>query len=250
MYYKMTDNSIITIVTLNKEFVTLAKKKFKYVHNMLIQDYKPQRKTVFYVSPANSLGFMDGGIDKPLSTIMFSGVEKLVKQRFNIVGKTNKIGQKYLPIGSSVIIKPIPEDIFIPHLKERNCYLVSSPTMLMPQRVANTQNCYYATIATLYNIFINSGFRNCEVVFTSMCCGYGYMSVKKSLDQFTRACADFQNYKPSIQKPFDIIHEPNLDEQPNYYENTAFKDIKPQDIQDHNNGVSFDDIKRVDKTMG
>ena len=34
-----------------------------------------------------------------------------------------------------------------------------------------------------------------------------------------------------------------------YYKMTD-NSIKPEDIQDHNNGVSFDDIKRVDKTMG
>ena len=54
----MNDTSIITIVSLNNEYIKKAKKTFKYSYNMLIQDYKPKRKKVFYVSPANSLGFM------------------------------------------------------------------------------------------------------------------------------------------------------------------------------------------------
>ena len=89
----MTDTSIITIVSLNEDYVNLAKKVFKYSYNMLIQDYKPKRKTVFYISPANSLGFMDGGIDKPLSTIIFPGIQRTVQKDIRKYGKTNILSQ-------------------------------------------------------------------------------------------------------------------------------------------------------------
>jgi len=80
-------NSIISIVSNNKEYTTLAKTKMNHVYDKLIQDYTPQRKTVVYVSPANSLGFMDGGIDKVLSQVMFSGVETQLKELINKYGK-------------------------------------------------------------------------------------------------------------------------------------------------------------------
>lgn len=243
----MVDNSIITIVSLNKRYIKLAKKTFKYSYNMLIQDYKPKRKTVFYVSPANSLGFMDGGIDKPLSTIMFSGVEPIVKHKIKKYGKTNILTQKYLPIGSSIIVKPIKEDIFIPHMKERNCYLSVSPTMLLPQPIENTQNIYYATMATLYNILINGKHRNCEIIFTSMGCGYGYMKPEDSFNQFVKAVKEYKNYKPLIIDNKCILNEPNLNEQPKFYENTGFKKIAPEEIIEKYSGASYDD---VDKTMG
>jgi O-acetyl-ADP-ribose deacetylase (regulator of RNase III) len=44
-----------------------------------IQDYIPTKKT-YYVSPANSLCFMDGGFDYALSRIIFPNIEAEVKQ--------------------------------------------------------------------------------------------------------------------------------------------------------------------------
>ena len=243
------DTSIITIVSLNNDYINLSKKTFKYSYNMLIQDYKPKRKKVFYVSPANSLGFMDGGIDKPLSTIMFSGIEKKVKSQIKKYGKMNLLHQKYLPIGSSIIVSPSKQDIFIPHIQDKEAYLVVAPTMLLPQPVDQTQNCYYATMAALYNVFVNGGHRDCEIIFTSMCCGYGYMSVQESLKQFTKACQDFQKYKPKIINKVCILHEPTLEEQPNFYENTAFKKVQPEDIKEKYTGAAAP-MGDIAKTMG
>jgi len=46
---------------------------------MKVQDYIPTKKT-YYVSPANSLCFMDGGIDYALSRIIFPNIEMEVKK--------------------------------------------------------------------------------------------------------------------------------------------------------------------------
>lgn len=222
------DNSIITIVSLNQKYIDIAKKIFKYSYNMLIQDYKPQRKTVFYVSPANTLGFMDGGIDKPISRIILPDIEKKVKNQIQKYGKNNLIKQKYLPIGSSIIIKS--DETFLYFLKDKEPYLVVAPTMLLPQPINNTKNVYYATMTTLYNILINNNFKNCEIIFTSMGCGYGKLSEEESFKQFLQGIKDFQKYTPHIIDKSCVIHEPNLNEQLNFYENTAFKNIKSEDI--------------------
>jgi O-acetyl-ADP-ribose deacetylase (regulator of RNase III) len=48
---------------------------------MKIQYYIPKdNKKTYYVSPANSLCFMDGGIDYALSRIIFQNIEVGVKQ--------------------------------------------------------------------------------------------------------------------------------------------------------------------------
>jgi O-acetyl-ADP-ribose deacetylase (regulator of RNase III) len=223
-------NPIISVISLNQKYIDIASNIIKNSFCKKIEEYIPQRDIVFYVSPANSLGFMDGGIDKIYSEIMFPGIVKKVKQSIRKYSKQNKLGQYYLPIGSSIIIKP--KIINIPALKNKECYLVVAPTMLMPQSVNNTQNTYYATVASLYNIFKNSQFKhkNCEIIFTSMCCGYGNMQEKESFEQFIRGINEYQNYKPNIINNICILHEPNLDEQPNYYENTAFKNISYKDI--------------------
>jgi hypothetical protein len=56
-----------------------------------------------------------------------------------------------------------------------------------------------------------------------MCCGYGEMSERESLDQFIQAIIDFESYIPSETFENIVINEPNLDEQPDFQENSAFK---------------------------
>jgi len=57
--------------------------------------------------------------------------------------------------------------------------------MLLPQNVSNTKNAYYATIAVLYNIFINAkeDIEDIDIIFTSFCCGYGKMEEEVSIQQ-------------------------------------------------------------------
>ncbi len=50
-------------------------------------------------SMANSMGFMDGGIDHVLSRVMFRGVEARVKSSFALHGAVTRWGSGYLPIG-------------------------------------------------------------------------------------------------------------------------------------------------------
>ena len=53
----------IIFVSNNIKFIDIIKTQTTYEsHHIVIQDYVPKRKT-YYVSPANSLCFMDGGID-------------------------------------------------------------------------------------------------------------------------------------------------------------------------------------------
>ena len=54
---------------------------------MKIQDYVPNpNKKTYYVPPANSLCFMDGGIDYSSSRIIFPNIEIVDGDRFGSVG--------------------------------------------------------------------------------------------------------------------------------------------------------------------
>ena len=130
------------------------------------------------------------------------------------------VGKSYLPIGSSII------------LDKGNKSLVISPTMLLPQNVSNTKNAYYATIAVLYNILINrkENINDIDIIFTSFCCGYGKMEEDESINQIINGIKDYVNYKPKILNKNIIINEPNLCDQPKYYQNTEFFSIKPEEI--------------------
>jgi O-acetyl-ADP-ribose deacetylase (regulator of RNase III) len=210
-------------------FISLSESFTRKIHalgfdakQMKIQDYVPNpNKRTYYVSPANSLCFMDGGIDYALSRILFPNIETKVKNIVKQLGIVSIVGKYYLPIGSSVIMDTT-----------ENTSLIISPTMLLPQNVSNTNNAYYATMAILYNILVNreEKIENVDILFTSLCCGYGKMEEDESISQIMRGINDYKTYSPAIINKNIIIHEPNLYEQPKYYQNTEFFPIDPKEI--------------------
>jgi O-acetyl-ADP-ribose deacetylase (regulator of RNase III) len=212
----------IIFISLNENFTDKVKMLGYKALTMEIQDYVPNPKMkTFYVSPANSLCFMDGGIDYALSRMVFPGVEQEVKRRVKFLNITNILGRNYLPIGSSIIIE-----------RDNNKCLVISPTMLLPQNVSNTNNAYYCTMAALYNIVINNkeDIANVEIIFTAFCCGYGKMEEEISIRQILKGINDFTSYEPMIIDKTTICLQPNMHEQPKYYMNTEWYDINSDEI--------------------
>jgi O-acetyl-ADP-ribose deacetylase (regulator of RNase III) len=211
----------IIFISLSETYTEKIKHLGFEAKTMKIQDYSPNpNKKTFYVSPANSLCFMDGGIDYALSRIIFPNIEKEVKNIVKQLGITSIVGKTYLPIGSSIIID------------KGNKSIVISPTMLLPQNVSSTKNAYYATMAILYNILCNKKekIEDIDIIFTSFCCGYGKMDEDMSINQTLDGIRDYINYNPKIINENIIINEPNLYEQPKYYQNTEFFLIKPNEI--------------------
>ena len=211
----------IKFITLNKKFKEKMEKNGYECYNMRIEEYEIKRRT-YYISPANSLCFMDGGLDKTLSRKIFSNIEKEIKEELKKINKKNLLGRYYLPIGSSIIIE-----------REDDKLLCVSPTMLLPQNVSETNNAYYCTMAALYNILINKkeDINKVDIILTSLCCGYGKMDIDKSINQILKGIKDYKNYKPEkIINENIIINEPNLEEQPKYYQNTEFFNIDVNDI--------------------
>jgi O-acetyl-ADP-ribose deacetylase (regulator of RNase III) len=86
------------------------------------------------VSPANSFGYMDGGIDW-VYTRRFGWD---LQRRLQDLLRHEHDGE--LPVGQAVIIKTEAEDF---------PYLISAPTMRVPLDVSNTVNAYLAFRATL-----------------------------------------------------------------------------------------------------
>lgn len=86
------------------------------------------------VNPANSFGYMDGGLDAKYS--QFFGWQ--LEQRLRAILEEHHYGE--LPVGQAVIVKT--EHPEIP-------YLISAPTMRVPMRVSNTPNAFLAFKAVL-----------------------------------------------------------------------------------------------------
>jgi O-acetyl-ADP-ribose deacetylase (regulator of RNase III) len=214
----------IIFITLSETYADKIRQHGFDARVMKIQDYQPRStaRITYYVSPANSLCFMDGGIDYALSRQVFPGIEQEVKSRVRELGRETQLGRHYLPIGSSLILD-----------RPDNKSLVVAPTMLLPQAVPDTRNAYYATMAVLYNILVNRGenLADVDILMTSFCCGYGKMSEANSIQQIIDGIRDYKNYKPTRISDTVVLSEPNLDEQPKYYQNTEWMIIPPNEIQ-------------------
>ena len=211
----------IIFISLSETYIEKIKKYGFEAKTMKIQDYIPNpNKKTYYLSPANSLCFMDGGIDYALSRIIFPNIEKEVKAIVEKIGIISIVGKPYLPIGSSIIVNKGDKSLII------------SPTMLLPQNVSNTKNAYYSTMAVLYNILINKkeNLEEIDIIFTALCCGYGKMEEDVSIQQILDGLKDYINYKPKLIYKDIIINEPNLYDQPKYYQNTEFFSISPDKI--------------------
>jgi O-acetyl-ADP-ribose deacetylase (regulator of RNase III) len=86
------------------------------------------------VSPANSFGFMDGGIDLAYSEHFGWDLQ----ERLQTILRSDHDGE--LPVGQAVIVKTHHSAIK---------YLISAPTMRVPMPVADTVNAYLAFRAAL-----------------------------------------------------------------------------------------------------
>lgn len=93
------------------------------------------------VSPANSFGFMDGGIDLAYRRYFGMDLQSRVQARI----RSEFRGE--LPVGQATIV---------PTGSELVPYLVAAPTMRVPERIGDTVNVYLAFRATLLAILAHN----------------------------------------------------------------------------------------------
>lgn len=228
---------------LSKEFDLNRKINYKTITGDIYEQNHPNS---IYVSPANSLGFMDGGIDAVLSRKMFPNCEIKVKNTIKKIGIQNLLGRYYLPIGCSLII-PVKHAINGDNFT--NQYLMSAPTMLLPQDISNTKNPYYTMYAIVRHcIIFNRYFKSknytpiSQIFIPGLGTGYGKTTPKRCAELICKALKDaifdeFINTK-SINNNLSPNHwsyipeyQHILKEQPNYYQNTEFIEIPIENIK-------------------
>jgi len=213
----------IKFISLNNEWVDSIKEHFKNVP--LISAEKGDIKTIptenhCFVSPANSLGFMDGGIDLVLSREIMPGIDRKVKKRIQDLDIISSMGRPYLPIGSVISVS-----------YDVNTFLIVTPTMFLPHDVRGTQNAYWSFYAALkmWHKLCTQKNKKYNLVVTSHCCGVGKMSGKESAEQMKRAYDDFIHRKGAepVKEYEDAILFPNRDlAQPNNYDNREIKELQ------------------------
>lgn len=122
---------------------TLQNKHFSI--QFVVDDVKNIDADVF-ISPANSYGWMDGGIDK-IYCEMFPGIQQTVQNEITRYFKQHtyefnrgKLDKPYLPVGHALIVSTHRLDQF----------LICAPTMTTPMSITNnSHNVYLAMDAVL-----------------------------------------------------------------------------------------------------
>ncbi|MEM1416111.1 MAG: macro domain-containing protein [Myxococcota bacterium] len=107
------------------------------------------------VSPANSFGYMDGGVDLALRSVLGKNLEVAVQ---TAIAK-ERHGE--LPVGDALVVAT--GDARLRHL-------VVAPTMRVPSRVDETLNAYLAFRAAL---LVTRELAGEDEDFTLRCCGLG-----------------------------------------------------------------------------
>lgn len=125
------------------------------------------------LSPANSFGFMDGGID--LAYSRFFGWE--LQDRLQEILHQQHAGE--LPVGSAVIVPT--QHTGIP-------FLVSAPTMRVPGTIENTVNVYLAFRAALLAIKASNKIRS--LLSPALGTGVGGMPLQRAAQQMYAAYAE------------------------------------------------------------
>lgn len=138
------------------------------------------------VSPGNSLGFMDGGIDEVYKSV-FPYIENMVKQKIKQVGLQTAAGRDYLPMGKG----------FCVDVNHKLCRtLIFTPTMFLPQDISETRNVEEAMKAVLHEtktLRKREGKDHILVAIPLLGTGFGKMSGKQSAEQTIQAFHKFHD---------------------------------------------------------
>jgi O-acetyl-ADP-ribose deacetylase (regulator of RNase III) len=153
-----------------------------------------QRPADAMVSPANSFGIMDGGIDLAIRDQL--GLE--VERRVQAAIVENHHGE--LPVGCAEIVETGDE---------RWRYLIAAPTMRIPESVAFTINPYLAFRAILVAVENFNKAKGKQEIASLVCCGLGTGIGKVNEARCAMQMrAAYQMMKARARIPsFEMIHE-------------------------------------------
>jgi O-acetyl-ADP-ribose deacetylase (regulator of RNase III) len=146
-----------------KDLECYKKYGFKCINSLINDVHMNFEETdiLYYVSPANSYLSMNGGIDYQFEKMFL--IEKVLKSKTN-----------FLEIGKSILTK----------INEKT-FLISSPTMEIPEQIIGTNNVYLAAKST-FEIWPRDG----KLLLVPMGCGVGKMSFEESCRQILEAYRD------------------------------------------------------------
>jgi O-acetyl-ADP-ribose deacetylase (regulator of RNase III) len=120
------------------------------------------------VSPANSFGYMDGGLDLKYSEYFGWDLERKLRD----ILEKEYFGE--IPVGQAVVIETGNKNIK---------YLISAPTMRVPMNVEKTVNAYLAFKGVIQAVLAFNKSRQCQKISSILCSGLGTGEGKMSYEQ-------------------------------------------------------------------
>ena len=174
----------ITLVDLQAELCEHWQNLFWNIADVKIHHGKFQEIKEFdcLVSPANSFGLMDGGVDLPIRN--FLGM----KAQYNVQKVIQKEFYGEQPVGTSIIVYTDNEEY---------PFLAHTPTMRVPMDIAKTDNVYNAMFAMLRAVANfnknNPKIRIEKVVCPGLGTGVGNMPLQEAARQMYVAYKNFMH---------------------------------------------------------
>lgn len=153
-------NFNIRFVDVNPEVYEEFQKQFGHLPNIEgihLGPFEDMKEYDCMVSPANSFGMMDGGIDAAITRFFGKELQESVQQV--IISKY--YGEQ--PVGTSFIV---------PTNHPEHPYLAHTPTMRVPQNIQGTLNVFYAMKALLEAVQQFNESQNSDIR-TVLCPGMG-----------------------------------------------------------------------------
>ena len=173
----------ITLVDTNRELCLAWKDAFEAFQNVNIVHNKFESIVDFdcLVSPANSFGLMDGGIDLAIRNYFGMQIQ------YNVQKIIQKVYYGEQPVGTSFIVDT--ED-------EKHPYLAHTPTMRVPMDISKTDNVYnafFAMLRAVANHNKQSTQKIEKVVSPGLGTATGRVSAKEAARQMAKAYENFLN---------------------------------------------------------
>ena len=178
------ENLKIFLIDINNLLIETWRKEFSNFADVdVISGSIFDHKVDALVSPANSFGIMDGGLDGKIRDRFGLQVENNVRK----IIQTNYFGE--LPVGVAIIAETGSSECK---------HIISAPTMRTPENVANTINAYLAMKAIL-NVALQSP-EISSVAIPGLCSLSGQMPPEMVSRQMRIA------YERVIQKKYRYTH--------------------------------------------
>jgi O-acetyl-ADP-ribose deacetylase (regulator of RNase III) len=185
----------ITLIDLQKELCDEWQKSFSEFPEIKIINGKFELVKEFdcLVSPANSFGLMDGGIDLAIRNYLG------MKVQYNVQKRIQKEFYGEQPIGTSII--GFTENEYHP-------FLAHTPTMRVPRDISKTDNVYnafFAMLTAVSNYNKNNKVRIEKVLCPGMGTATGRMESKEAARQMSTAYKNFLN--PTTNMNWDNLYK-------------------------------------------